>query len=175
MKRRLVGLGVAVAAAAAGSGVALWRLRAHDSPEADSGALATLWSLTLERPDGSPMALASLSGRPLLINFWATWCKPCLRELPAIEHWYQDHRGQGWQVLALAVDQIQPVRDFLARQPLTLTVAMAGLDGTDLIHQFGNKAGGMPFTVMIDAQGRVRQRKMGETDYAELTAWARSI
>ena len=64
------------------------------------------------------------------------------------------------------------VREFLARRPLRFPVGLAGLAGTDLARQLGNSAGGLPFTVALDASGRVIQRKLGATTYAELASWA---
>jgi thiol-disulfide isomerase/thioredoxin len=139
-----------------------------------AGAEEALWALRLERPEGGELVLASLRGRPLVVNFWATWCPPCVKELPELDRFQADHAAHGWQVVGIAIDSPTAVREFLARRPLRFPTGLAGLAGTDLTRQLGNTAGGLPFTVALDASGRVVQRKLGATTYAELASWAAS-
>jgi thiol-disulfide isomerase/thioredoxin len=162
MNRRHVVTGVAaVAAAAAG---AWWFRRA--APDA---VVESLWQQRFERPDGGePLAMASLRGRPLVINFWATWCAPCVRELPAFDQFRRAQGDRGWEVLALAIDNAKQVREFLVRVPVQLTVALAGLGGTELLRELGNTQGALPYTVLLDAAGRVIWRRLGETTRADL-------
>lgn len=138
------------------------------------GAEDTLWALRLERPEGGELALASLRGQPLVVNFWATWCPPCVHELPELDRFHADHAARGWRVVGIAIDSPKAVRDFLARRPLRFPIGLAGLSGTELARQLGNTAGGLPFTVALDSAGRVVQRKLGATTYAELASWAAS-
>jgi thiol-disulfide isomerase/thioredoxin len=148
-----------------------WR---RSAPATDDAA-AALWSMQFERPDGGKLDMSTLRGRPLLINFWATWCVPCIRELPALQRFQREHKGQGWQVVALAVDQPVPVLEFVARFKLELTVALAGIEGLEWQRAMGNSAGGLPFSLVLDAAGRVRQRKLGETTWDDLTRWAAEV
>ncbi|MFM7533301.1 MAG: TlpA family protein disulfide reductase [Rubrivivax sp.] len=139
---------------------------------ATPGAEAALWALRLQRPEGGELVLESLRGRPLVVNFWATWCPPCVHELPEIDRFHADHAARGWQVVGIAVDSPTAVREFLARRPLRFPIGLAGLEGADLARQLGNSAGGLPFTVALDASGQVVRRKLGATNYAELASWA---
>ena len=169
MKRRLV-LTTAVAAAAAGAGVAWWRLQPRSVVAPD-----TLWQLALERPQGGELALASLQGKPLLLNFWATWCPPCVKEMPALDRFSRDFAARGGRVLGLAIDQPAPVRDFLRQRPVGYDIALAGLAGSDLMRQLGNQAGVLPFTVLLDAAGAIRQQHAGETSAEQLARWADAL
>jgi len=171
-RRQCLGLGLGAAAAAAGAAVA-WHQQTASGGGAD--VPAGMWGLRFERPEGGELAMASLRGRPLLINFWATWCAPCIKELPEIDRFSQRFRDQQGQVLGLAIDSPTPVREFLGRVKVGFPTALGGLDGTDLIHQLGNLQGGLPFSVLIDAKGRIAQRKMGETSFNELLAWAKAL
>ncbi|HEY6512608.1 MAG TPA: TlpA disulfide reductase family protein [Burkholderiaceae bacterium] len=168
-RRRLVIGGVGLAAAAAGGALAWWR--AGQSARAQ-GAADALWALRFERPEGGSLVMADFRGKPLVINFWATWCVPCIRELPALQRFAREHAERGWKVIALAVDQPVPVLEFIARFKLDLPVAMAGIDGMEWQRTVGNPTGGLPFSVVLDASGRVRQRRLGESHYDELVRWA---
>jgi len=171
-RRMMVAVGLA--AGAAGVGVAWWRGRAAGTPDGAPPPTAgshPVWSLTLARPEGGELALASLRGRPLLLNFWATWCPPCVREMPEIDRFARQFGPNGWQVVGIAVDQAQPVRDFLARNAVGYPIALAGFDGVALSRQLGNDGGGLPFTVALDAAGKVVRKHVGETRFETLAAW----
>ena len=91
--------------------------------------------------------------------------------MPLLDAFYRQNAEKNWQVLGLAVDQPSAVRKFLGKLPLSFPVGLAGLDGTELAKSLGNLAGGLPFTVVLGADGQVRQRKMGRIDPADLKAW----
>lgn len=156
------------AALVAGAGLAWWRL--SPAPAAD-GAVATLLDQTFETPTGSTLALRQFAGRPLLVNFWATWCPPCVKEMPELDRFFLTHRNQGWQVLGVAIDRPDAVRDFLVRVPVSFPIAIAGFAGTELGKALGNTAGALPFTVALNAAGEITHRKLGETSYDELLEW----
>lgn len=161
---------VAAVGVTAGATYGLWRRRAtgDDDPQG-------LWDMRFARPEGGELVMANLRGKPLLLNFWATWCVPCIRELPAMQQFQRDRAAQGWQTLALAVDSPVPVLEFASRFKLQLPVAMAGIDGLELMRRLGNAQGGLPFTVVFGPNGRVHARKLGETHADDLTQWAESI
>lgn len=138
----------------------------------EAGAEQALWGMEFEKPEGGVVALKSFSGKPLLLNFWATWCPPCVEELPMLNAFYREHAAKGWQVLGLAIDQPSAVRKFLARIPLEFPVGLAGLGGTDLGRSLGNLTGGLPFTVVLGGAGRVLHRKMGQVTPEDLRLWA---
>lgn len=176
MKRRqaLAFAGVAALAGLAGTGVGVWRQ--PDAPTGQPGEVpANFWALRFARPEGGELGLADFRGQALLLNFWAPWCPPCVRELPLLEQFTQAQAPRGLRTLALAVDGAAAVREFLQRQPLTLPVGLAGLDGSELSRQLGNAQGGLPYTVLLDAKGRMVQRRLGETHRAELDQWMSAL
>jgi thiol-disulfide isomerase/thioredoxin len=165
--------GAGAAAAAAGVGWQVWRERQRQE-QAERG-LASLWPLRFPRPEGGELALADFRGRPLLINFWAPWCPPCVKELPALNRFQKAFAAQGWQVVGLAIDEPPPVRAFLKKLPLDFPVGIAGFAGADLSRRLGNADGALPFTVILDAAGHVARRQLGESQYEDLVRWAKAI
>ena len=173
-RRNLLYVGAGVAAGLAGAGVA-WRKYepATLSTPQSVAATSALWAMSFDTPDGKPQPMSSFRGKPLLLNFWATWCPPCVEELPLLDAFYQEQKASGWQVLGLAVDQPSMVRRWLQTRPLSFAVGMAGLDGTELSKTLGNIAGGLPFTVVLGAAGDLLVRKTGIVSKDDLAAWAK--
>jgi thiol-disulfide isomerase/thioredoxin len=133
---------------------------------------ASFWTQAYPTPDGATLALSTWRGRPLLLNFWATWCPPCVREMPALDAFHRRQGANGCRVLGLAVDQAPAVREFLQRLPVGYPIVLAGLGGLQLGRQLGNASGGLPFSVLIAADGRMIERQLGELPDATLARWA---
>ncbi|MES2959174.1 MAG: TlpA disulfide reductase family protein [Pseudomonadota bacterium] len=169
--------GVAAVAAVAGAGWSLWRQRSvgADAASPNAADADALWSLSFDAPGGGRLAMATLRGQPLLLNFWATWCPPCLREMPTLDRFQRDFATNGWRVLGLAADQPEPVRAYLAHTPVSYRIGLAGLDGIELARRLGNSGGGLPFTAVFGRDGLLRQRHSGEVSRALLEAWAKGI
>ena len=178
-RRVLVG-GVGLAAASFGLGWALrWQLtrpppQAPDPAPAAAGPV-DVFGLRFPRPEGGELALAELRGRPLLLNFWATWCAPCLEEMPLLDRFAQEHRAAGWQVVGLALDGAEPVREFLARMPVGFPIGLAQGRGVGLSRELGNTRGALPFSVVFDTRGEAVARKLGAINLQELAAWTSNV
>jgi thiol-disulfide isomerase/thioredoxin len=161
--------GVGLAATATGLGLGWWSRRSETTAIAQADAL---WEKSFQTLDGPALPLASLRGKPLLVNFWATWCPPCVEELPLLDRFAQANKAKGWQVLGLAADQEAPVRGFLQRVPLSFPVALAGFPGIELSKVLGNVSGALPFTVVLGSDGNIVQRRIGQVTTTDLQAWA---
>lgn len=176
-RRHVLTVGVAAAAALAGVGAAYWKDKqvASSEPIAShkpvSGDLNDLWELQFDTPDGGKLDIRPLKGKPLLINFWATWCPPCVEELPLLERFYIQNKAKSAQIIGLAADKPEAVRAFLKKLPLTFPIGITDLSGIALSKSWGNLAGGLPFSVMLAADGRVMQRKMGKLSEDDLKTW----
>lgn len=167
-RRAALAGGLAVAAGAAGLGLSWWR---HSTTAAELPP--DFWSLRFERPSGGELAFAALKGRPLLLNFWATWCAPCITEMPLIDAFAR--RRSDWNVVGLAIDGPTPVREFLQQRPVGFSIGLAGLTGVDLTRALGNRDGGLPFTLLLDAAGRPVHHKLGALKAGELERWTDSM
>ncbi len=170
MRRRTVVLGaVAAVAAAAGGGTAWWRGRS--SNDATVAAPPDLWTLTFSTLDGTTLRMADWRGRPLVLNFWATWCGPCVTEMPLLDHFSKERASSGWRVLALAIDKGEQVRKFVTERSLVLPVALAGAEGIDLSRGLGNTLGALPFSVLFDSAGAPVARQLGALTPELLATW----
>lgn len=169
--RRGLLAGAGLLAAAAGTGLAWWQSR---EPAAALGAepFDGFWKLQWATPQGASLAMQSFRGQPLLINFWATWCPPCIEELPLINRFFEKNKDKGWQVLGLAIDQPSAVAAFLNKMPLGFPVGLAGADGSALAGQLGNPSGSLPFSVVLGSGGTILQRKLGRLTSGDLDLWA---
>lgn len=171
LPRRMMLLGVAAAAAASGAAWYGWLDHKAAALAADA---AILWSQRFPRPQGGELVMAQLRGKPLVLNFWATWCAPCVREMPVLQRFHHDH-GAKVQVAGIALDSAAPVNAFLKQHQVDFPIGLAGLEGTELLRHLGNANGLLPFTMVFDASGRLVQHKLGETNSAELLSWTESL
>lgn len=157
----------------AGVGAGLvWRTSSRQS-QALSEAESFFWQQQFRQLNGVLLATNSFKGKPLVLNFWATWCPPCVEELPLINNFFQKNKANGWQVMGLAVDQADPVKRFLTGMPLSFPVALAGFPGIEISRSLGNSGGALPFTVVFGSTGHVLHRKMGKLTNTDMGLWER--
>ena len=170
VSRRWLLAGAGLVAAATGAGLAFWR--SGGMRAADAEVPPDVWAMQWDAPHGGKVTLSDFRGKPLLLNFWATWCPPCVEELPLINDFYGKNKANGWQVLGLAIDKPSAVQSFLQHIPIDFPIGLAGLSGSELTKTLGNPTESLPFSVVIGSAGGVVGRKLGRLNHQELDLWA---
>lgn len=107
-----------------------------------------------------------------LINFWASWCGPCRREMPLFEAVFKQHANNGFQIIGIAIDSPDKAQPMLDSMGITYPILYAEQTGIKLMELSGNETGAMPYSILVDKQGRVIDHKLGEIHEPQLTAWA---
>jgi thiol-disulfide isomerase/thioredoxin len=133
---------------------------------------APLFAATLNDLDDKPVALERYRGKPLIVNFWARWCGPCRAEIPELIALRQAYKGK-LEVLGIGIeDKAEPAKEFAKAYEMDYPVFVAKAAGIPLMQALGNKRGGLPYTLVIDRDGKVVQIKMGLMKKADLEAAA---
>ena len=140
------------------------------SNNADAGPATGLYGQTLNDLSGKPQSLAQWKGKPLLVNFWATWCGPCVQEMPELSALANEEAGKRFNVIGLGIDSPSAMSEFAAKHNIKYPLYVGGMGGTELSRGFGNTNGGLPFTVLIGADGKVRKTYLGKLKFDELKA-----
>ncbi len=131
-------------------------------------------AMTLPDPDGKPVAIpAAWAGRTTLVNLWATWCAPCLKEMPDLQAFADAQGSTGMQVVGIALDEAAAVAAFLRQHGITYPVLVDAAGPADAGVRLGNPAGVLPYSVLVSADGRLLKTRIGPfTDAADIAAWA---
>lgn len=116
---------------------------------------------------------AEFAGRPLLVNVWASWCGPCIKEMPELDRFAAAQGADGVQVLGLALDDRQAVLEFLQRIPVRYAQAIDAPGPADAGVQLGNPKGVLPYSILVSADGRLLKQKIGPFEDGEIDDWAR--
>ena len=135
---------------------------------ADTEPVERLPSFSLANVDGEQQSIESWPGKALIVNFWATWCAPCLREIPLLNRYQESYRDRDLQVIGIAVDQTDPVLEFMENLPFDYPVLIGQADAMDAAAEFGVEFFGLPFSVFTDKQGYVLGTHTGELHAEDL-------
>ena len=145
------------------------------APQVKSSATAinptdALFAATLNDANGNPVALSSYKGKVLIVNFWATWCPPCREEMPELSELSIELAAKNIALIGIAVDDAQSIKDFQKETPVANPLLEAEVEGAPMATGLGNDKGVLPFTVVIDANGRLIKSFFGKVSKAQLLA-----
>jgi thiol-disulfide isomerase/thioredoxin len=188
---------VALAAGALGVAVGLWRegpsplLHTELGQRAFQGAMsasapeppadlkiaergAIVPAFTLPSLDGQPVVIPqTYAGRPALLNLWASWCGPCVKEMPELDRFAKAQVANGTQVVGIALDDAAAVEAFLQHVPVSYPLLIDTPGPRDAGARLGNPKGVLPYSVLLDAQGRMVKLKIGPFRKGEIEEWAK--
>jgi len=166
-KKILVFVTIAILSAVFGAYVSL---KKQPSVKSDSPAVESLMKANLPDTLGQTRALLEWRGKILLVNFWATWCPPCVEEMPELVDLQNSSEFKNLQIVGIGVDSPSNIQQFTKKLQISYPILVAGMEGTEIARALGNQAGGLPFTVLIDAEGRVRQTYLGRLKMNQVKA-----
>ncbi len=161
MKQNLIIVLVAIVALA--SGIGLQRLNYQEET-----SIETLLETSLPDLDGQMQTLSQWRGKILIVNFWATWCPPCLKEIPDFMSLQQQYGEQNLQFVGIAIEEKAAVADYDAKTNINYPILIAGNTGINLTRSWGNSVDAVPFTVIISPEGKIIHRQAGEFSKSEL-------
>ena len=180
---RRLWIGAGAGALLAGAGLSAWRLRLQEPIDEAVNILfqqnyAIAAGPKTAQDASARRALHSLSGKTVVLNFWATWCAPCVEEMPELsklaESWQLD-LGETVITLGLGIDSIANIERFYQKLPVSYPLLAANAQALELIRLFGNPSGGLPFTVIISSRGKIFERILGRFDAKALDIAVRKV
>lgn len=162
----LTAVAVAVLAAAGGFGLHQWRAIGNETAEAARAIL----SARIPDLDGRERTLSEWTGKVLVVNYWATWCAPCREEIPMFVRMQDRYRDRGLQFVGIAIDRPEPVARFAEEYRINYPLLIGRIETVELSRKAGNRAGGLPFTMVFDRRGRLAGTALGEVKEPKLEA-----
>jgi len=159
------GLVLVAAGMIALAGGAWWASQNTAPKQADA-----VYALSLPDMSGTPQSLNQWRGKVLVVNFWATWCEPCREEMPEFVRAQAELGPRGLQFVGIAVDQADKVGRFAQELHLNYPALIGGYDAMEVSQTLGNRLAALPFTIVIDRQGRVAQTHLGPIKPSQLRA-----
>ena len=118
---------------------------------------------------GNQHSISEWQGKILVINFWATWCPPCRKEIPEFIALQQQYAAHGLQFIGIAIDDQDAVEEYLASTKINYPMLIGGINGIALAHQLGNSVDAVPFTLVVDRQGQIIYRHPGGLSRERIT------
>lgn len=131
----------------------------------------SLLTTKLNNLDGQPSSLSTINSEYILVNFWATWCKPCVEEMPMLEALQQELGSAQFSIVGLAIDAADPARKMVEKLQITYPIFIADLEGPELMANNGNEQGLLPYTLLMDAGGEVLATKLGIVKEQDIREW----
>jgi thiol-disulfide isomerase/thioredoxin len=130
--------------------------------ETPSGAATRdFFATSLPDAKNQDQALAQYKGKILLVNFWATWCHPCVQEMPELSTLQSKGKINNFQIIGIGIDSAANIQEFATKYKISYPLYIGGTGGSELLRKMGDAAGGLPFSVLIGPDGQVKKTYLG--------------
>jgi thiol-disulfide isomerase/thioredoxin len=127
-----------------------------------------LFAVSLPDLNNHPQSLAQWKGKTLLVNFWATWCTPCVQEMPELSKMQTGNKVPNLQIIGIGIDSTANIQEFSTKLKISYPLYVADVAGSDLLRKFGDPAGGLPFSLLITPDGHVKKTYLGRLNIAQV-------
>ena len=141
---------------------------------ASDPAVKAFFANSWQTPDGKTVDTENWQGKVLVVNFWASWCPPCVEEMPALDRLQQEFLQQNVLFVGIGIDSPSNIREFLSKTPVNYPIVIGGLEGSNLSKQLGNSQGALPYTIIINAKGKASYSKLGKISEDEVRSAIKS-
>ena len=131
---------------------------------------AALFAASMNDATGKAQTMAQWQGKPLLLNFWAPWCGPCVKEMPELSALAGELKAKNINVVGIGIDTPTNIAEFTTKYAIAYPIYVGGMNATELSREFGNKNGGLPYTVLIGADGKIKKTYLGGLKFDQLRA-----
>ena len=135
---------------------------------ASDPSIKAFFANSWQTPDGKTADSEKWREKVLVVNFWASWCPPCVEEMPALDKIQQEYVSKNVLIVGIGIDSPSNIRDFLQKTPISYPIVVGGLEGSSLSKQMGNTQGALPYTVIINPKGKSVFTKLGKISEEEL-------
>ena len=167
MNRRqwIIIIAISLAALLAGVLTSQW---IYKTGLASDPAIKAFFANPWQTPDGKSVDTEQWRGKVLVVNFWASWCPPCVEEMPTLDKLQAEFKTQNVLFVGIGIDSPSNIREFLEKTPVSYPIVIGGLEGSNLSKQMGNSQGALPYTIIINSQGKSTSSKLGKISEEEL-------
>lgn len=146
----------------------VWGSKQLQPTAPEISATDKLLSASMTDTSGQLQHLSQWKNKPLIVNFWATWCAPCVEEMPELSALQPEIAASDMQIIGIGIDSAANIAEFALKYKISYPLYTGGVSASELSRQLGNQAGGLPFTVLIDRNGKVKKTYLGRLKMEEL-------
>jgi len=173
MNRRqwVIIIGISLLALLAGVLTSQWIFK---TVPASDPAIKAFFANPWQTPDGKLVNSEEWRGKVLVVNFWASWCPPCVEEMPTLDKLNAEFSSKNVLFVGIGIDSPSNIREFLQNTPVSYPIMIGGREGSNLSKQMGNSQGALPYTIIINSQGKATSSKLGKIKEDELRSAIKS-
>lgn len=170
MSKRILRVALYAFVALIALGAGLWASSSRQTAVPSVNSAQVLWALSLPDLNNQPQRLEQWRGKVVVVNFWATWCEPCRKEIPLFVKMQEKHAAKGLQFVGISIDQVDKTSEFARNFKINYPTLIGTFDAVEVSQKAGNQRRGLPFTVILDRKGQIAATELGGVTQEKLDA-----